>query len=129
MSKTMIIATALATIVGLSASLPAQAATRSVGITLERFTDRCIDQGGTLLGGDTRFTCETAATTIDCGFVDLNNATCNWPGIENQIAVNRIIGMPDSQALNLGSENDGIAVPGKPGGGGGFKNNLPIKWK
>ena len=128
MSKTMIIAAALATIVGLSASLPAQAATRSVGITLDRFTDRCIDQGGTLLDGDARVTCQTPVTTIDCGFVDLNNATCNWAGIENQIAVNRIIGMPDAQALNLGGEGDGSPVPGKVGGGG-FKNNLPIKWK
>ena len=127
MSK-IIIATALATLVGLSASLPAQAATRSVNITVDRFTDRCLEQGGTLLDSAPSFACQTAATTVECGFIDLNNADCEWPGIENQIAVNRLIGMPESQVLNNGSDEAPVANGG--GKGGGFKlPDLKIKWK
>jgi hypothetical protein len=124
--QTIIIA--LATLAGLSASLPAQAATRSVGITIDRFADRCIAQGGTLSDANPSFSCETPNTVIECSFLDLNNAECQWPGIENQIAVNRVIGMPDAQSLNEGT---GGVAPGQGGGGkgGGFKNDLPIKWK
>jgi hypothetical protein len=126
MTKTIIIAAALATLAGLSASLPAQAATRSVGITIDHFADRCVAQGGTLFDANPSFSCETPNTVIECSFLDLNNAKCQWPGIDNQIAVNRVIGMSDAQTLNEGSTG---AAPGKGGGKGGFKNDLPIKWK
>lgn len=126
MSKTIIIAAAIASIVGLSASLPAHAATRSVGITVERFADRCAEQGGVLLDANPSFGCQTPATEIECSFSDLNTAHCEWAGIDNQIAVNRIIGSPDASALNQGSADD--AAAGKGGKGGGFKNNLPLKW-
>lgn len=125
MTKTILIAAAITTLAGFSAVLPAQAATRSVGITLERFADRCLDQGGVLSEAAPSFVCQTPATAVACSFIDLNNAECQWPGIENQIAVNRLIGMPDSQALNLGSTDD--VVPA--GKGGGFKLNLPLKNK
>ena len=130
MSKTIIIVAALAAITGLSAVAPAHAATRSVGITMERFADRCADQGGALLDAGPSLTCQTPKTVIECGFLYLNNATCAWPGIENQIAVNRIIGMPDSVALNDGSDSNPVAG-GAPGQGGlVFKQpKFPIKWK
>jgi hypothetical protein len=127
MSKTIIFATALATLGGLSASLPAQAATRAVDMTVDRFADRCIETGGLLLDANPRFACQTAEIVIECSFSTLNSAECRWPGIENQFAVNRIIGMPDAQVLNEGSGGSGGAGGG--GKGGGFQNDLPIKWK
>ena len=128
MTKTILIAAAVTAIAGFSAILPAQAATRSVGITLERFADRCLDQGGILSEAAPSVLCQTSATAVECSFIDLNNAECNWPGIENQIAVNRLIGMPDSVALNQGATDD-VAPAGNKGGGGGFKLNLPLKNK
>lgn len=125
MSKTFTIAFAAASFAALAAAAPAQAAIRSVDIHAELFADRCIDQGGAIASAaDTIFSCETPDTVIVCSFVTLNNADCEWPGIEGQIAVNRIIGMQDAFSAQ-GGEN----TPGAAKKGGGFKNDLPIKWK
>ena len=125
MTKTFTIALAVASFVALAAAVPAQAATRSVDIHAELFADRCVSHGGAIAAVDASFACETPETVIVCSFLTINNAECEWPGIEGQIAVNRIIGMQDAFAFEGG---DGAgAAPGKKGGG--FKNDLPIKWK
>jgi len=123
MSKTIALAIAVTAFAGLVAAAPAQAATRSVDISIERFVDRCIEQGGALADTNPSFSCETPDTVVACSFYTINYAECAWDGIENQLAVNRIIGMPDSVALNEGSG-------GSVKKGGGFKlPDLPIKWK
>lgn len=140
MTKTFAIAIALASFAGFAAIVPAQAATRSVDINVPLFADRCSDQGGAFVDANPSFACQTPDTTIVCSFMTLNYAECDWPGIEGQIAVNRIIGMQDAQAM------DGSNGPvKKTGGGGGFKlpdlpldngggggidlPDFPIKWK
>lgn len=123
MTKTFTIALAIASFAALAAAAPAQAATRSVDISAELFADRCVNQGGAIAAADATFACETPDTVIVCSFLTLNDAECEWPGIEGQIAVNRIIGMQDAFAVD-GSESG--AGPAKKGGG--FKNNLPLKW-
>lgn len=123
MTKTFTIALAIASFAALAAAVPAQAATRSVDIHAELFADRCADHGGAIAAVDTTLACETPETVIVCSFLTLNTAECEWPGIEGQIAVNRIIGMQDAFAVE---GSGGAVAPGKKGGG--FKNDLPIKW-
>ncbi|MGB3337013.1 MAG: hypothetical protein WBA73_07540 [Devosia sp.] len=124
MTKTFTIAFAAASFAALAAIVPAQAATRSVDINVQLFADRCAAQGGAFAGADAAFACETPDNVIVCSFLTLNNADCEWQGIEGQVAVNRIIGMQDAVAVD-GSDS----VAGSVKKGGGFKNDLPIKWK
>lgn len=121
MTKTFAIAFAIASFAGLVAAVPAQAATRSVEISVNLFADRCVDHGGTIADANPSFTCETAGIAIVCDFVTLNDADCEWPGIDSQIAVNRILGMQDAQAYQ-GSDGGGAKK------GGVKKPDLPIKW-
>lgn len=116
MTKTFAIAFAIAS-VALAAAAPAQAATRSVDIHAELFADRCADQGGMVSAANPTLVCETPKTVIACSFVTLNKAWCQWPGIEGQIAVNRIIGMQSAQSVN----GSGGAAPSGNGGGGGIQ--------
>ena len=125
MTKTFTIALAVASFVALAAAVPAQAATRSVDIHAELFADRCVSHGGAIAAVDASFACETPDTRIVCSFPTLNSAECEWPGREGQIAVNRIIGMQEAFALDGSDHTPG---PVKKGGGG-FQNDLPIKWK
>lgn len=120
MTKTFAIAFAVATLAGLAASMPAQAATRSVDINVPLFADRCIEQGGSFADANPTFSCQTADTVVVCAFSSLNTADCEWAGIDNQIAVNRLIGMADAATLN-----DGKGGSSKPGLN---KPNFPIKW-
>src|SRR5215217_5882913 len=96
MSKTIALTIAVTAFAGLVAIIPAQAATRSVDISIERFADRCVEQGGALADANPSFSCETPDTVVACSFYTINYAECEWAGIENQLAVNRLIGMPDS---------------------------------
>lgn len=135
-NKTFTIAFALAAFAGLAAAMPAQAATRMVDIHAELFADRCISHGGLVSAASPALACQTPETVVVCSFVTLNRAQCQWPGIEGQIAVNRIIGMQDAQSLggSGGSvkKNGGIDLPDLPldngnGGGGGIDlPDLPI---
>ena len=139
MSKTFAIAFALASFAGLAATVPTQAATRAVDIHAQLFADRCISNGGVIADSNPTLACETPETVIVCSFLSLNRAHCQWPGIDGQIAVNRIIGMQDAQAL--GGSSGGFVKKGggvKPsdlpfdngnGGGGGIQvPDLPFKW-
>ena len=134
-NKTFTIAFALAAFAGLAAAMPVQAATRAVDIHAELFADRCIAQGGMVSAASPAMACQTPETVIVCSFVTLNRAQCQWPGIDGQIAVNRIIGMQDAQSLNGSSgaikKNGGIDLPDLPldngnGGGGIDLPDLPI---
>ena len=134
-NKTFTIAFALAAFAGIAAAMPAQAATRAVDIHAELFADRCIAQGGMVSAASPAMACQTPETVIVCSFVTLNRAQCQWPGIDGQIAVNRIIGMQDAQSLNGSSgavkKNGGIDLPDLPldngnGGGGIDLPDLPI---
>ena len=134
-NKTFTIAFALAAFDGLAAAMPVQAATRAVDIHAELFADRCIAQGGVVSAASPALACQTPETVVVCSFVTLNRAHCQWPGIEGQIAVNRIIGMQDAQSLNGSSgavkKNGGIDLPDLPldngnGGGGIDLPDLPI---
>ena len=134
-NKTFTIAFALAAFAGIAAAMPAQAATRAVDIHAELFADRCIAQGGMVSAASPALACQTPETVIVCSFVTLNRAQCQWPGIDGQIAVNRIIGMQDAQSLNGSSgavkKNGGIDLPDLPldngnGGGGIDLPDLPI---
>lgn len=136
-NKTFTIAFALAAFAGIAAAMPAQAATRAVDIHAELFADRCIAQGGVVSAASPALACQTPETVVVCSFVTLNRAHCQWPGIEGQIAVNRIIGMQDAHSLGGSSgqapkKNGGIDLPDLPldngnGGGGGIDlPDLPI---
>ncbi|WP_240231124.1 hypothetical protein [Devosia lacusdianchii] len=122
MSKTFAFAFAIATLAGLAASVPTQAATRAVDFGPTSFANRCAAQGGVIADASPTFACQTPVVEVVCSFVRINLAHCEWPGIDNQIAVNRIIGLPSSYSLSSG----GGAGAALGGGGGGFKNDLPL---
>lgn len=106
----------------LIAAAPAQAATRQVDIGMQTFADRCLDQGGLFQAGDTVLSCETASVRVDCIFFD-GAAECSWPGIDNRVAVNRLIGMASAESLHDSSLSAAGKKPGiKP-------LDLPLKWK
>lgn len=135
-NKTFAIAFAVASFAGLAAVIPAQAATRAVDIHAELFANRCIAQGGMVTAASPSVACQTPDTVIVCSFVSLNRAHCQWPGIEGQVAVNRIIGMQPAHSLDGGSsgpvkKGGGVDLPDLPldngGGGGGIElPDLPI---
>ncbi|KQX38912.1 hypothetical protein ASD04_09710 [Devosia sp. Root436] len=136
-NKTFAFAFAIASIAGFAAAMPAQAATRSVDIHPELFASRCIAQGGAIAAANPTLACQTPETTIVCSFMTLNIARCEWPGIEGQVAVNRIIGMQDAEAVGGSSgaikKGGGFKLPDLPldngnGGGGIDLPDLPIKW-
>lgn len=120
MTRTFAIAFALASIAGLAAAMPAQAATRSVDIGISLFADRCMDQGGIFSDANPSFACETATTVVICGFLSVNQAECEWAGIDNQIAVNRLLGMAPAESLATMSGHGGKKLI--------FNPNLPIVW-
>jgi hypothetical protein len=118
MTKTFAVTLSLAiALTGIAIASPAQAASRFVDISVERFADRCDDQGG-LFSRDANATiCTTERVAVACDFVNTYQAACRWPGIDNQIAVNRLIGM--SASVLIDSTSGGSAVHGG-GKGGGF---------
>src|SRR5690606_12052353 len=103
---------ALATLI---ASAPAQAATRQVAIGMETFANRCVEQGGIFAAFSPVLSCQTASVRVDCAFVASHQAHCSWPGIDNRVAVNRLIGMGDANSLFEG--RGGFQT----GGGGGIQ--------
>jgi hypothetical protein len=121
LTRTKLVLAASLALATLIASAPAQAATRNVEIGMQTFADRCIDQGGLVEVLSPVLSCETASVRVDCAFVASHEAECSWPGIDNRVAVNRLIGGGDAESL---SDHTGIAKKG------GVKlPDLPIKWK
>ena len=62
------------------------------------------------------------------GYFTTTQANCNWPGIENQIDVIRVIGtLPGGPDIGSSSGNGGGAAVGGGGKGGGFQGPKDIK--
>ena len=120
MNKTFAIAFAISSIAGFAAALPAQAATRSVDIGISTFADRCIDQGGLFRDANPTFACEMTTNAVVCDFNSLNQADCEWTGIDNQLAVNRLLGMAVAESLASTGDVAGKKPLQKP--------DFPIKW-
>ena len=101
MTKTFAIAIAIASIAGLAAIVPAQAATRSVDINPDLFANRCIAQGGAVAAANPTLSCETPDTVIVCSFMTINHAQCEWPGIDGQIGIDGLAIAGDLQAQQV----------------------------
>lgn len=110
----------------LIAAAPAQAATRQVEMGMQTFADRCINQGGLFQAADTMLSCQTASVQVDCIFFNGTAAECSWPGIDNRVAVNRLIGMGSVDSLNESLD----ASPSAPGPKKPVPKplDLPFKW-
>lgn len=100
---------------GLVSALPAQAATRNVELPASIFADRCDRHSGILSIDGNVLHCQTQTVPVACAYVDVNKAQCRWPGIDNQMAVNRVIGLPNESSISSGGGGGG-AVTGKGGG-------------
>ena len=101
---------------------PAQAATRQVDIGMQTFADRCVEQGGLFQASAPLLSCETASVRVDCTFIDEAAAECVWPGIDNRVAVNRLIGMGSAESIHEPSST----APKKLGP---KWLDLPLNWK
>lgn len=99
---------------GLVAALPAQAATRNVELPASTFAERCDKHGGLFSVDGNVLQCQTPTVPVACAYVDVNKAHCRWPGIDGQIAVNRVIGLPN--ATSISSTGGGNAPTGNGGG-------------
>ena len=122
MTKTISLTLSLAiAVLGFAAAAaPAQAATRLMNSSLEGFEFRCEAHGGLFGQDDDLVTCQTPSVPVACQFTAVRQAVCEWPGIENQIAVIRVIGtLPIS--VHGGNGGNGGANTGNKGGGGGFQ--------
>jgi hypothetical protein len=136
MTKTKIILAATLALAALAAAAPAQAATRQVVIGMQTFADRCVEQGGVFEAQAPVLVCHTESVRVDCAFADSHDAYCAWPGIDNRVAVNRLIGMGNNGSIaSFGSgsvKKGGVNLPDLPfdnGGQGGIDlPDLPIKW-
>lgn len=121
LTKTKMIFAGSLVLATLIAAAPSQAATRQVVIGMDTFAQRCADQGGIFEAASPLLTCHTETVQVDCTFFDTHGADCSWPGIDNRVAVNRLIGMGSSDSL---SEHTSVVKKG------GIKlPDLDIKWK
>lgn len=108
-----------------AATAPSQAATRLMSSSLEGFQYRCETHGGTFGLDNALAICQTPSVPVICEYFDDNQAMCDWPGIERQIAVVRVIGsLPDISTdtdTDDGSSEGGAAENngGNAGGNGG----------
>lgn len=102
-----------------AAAAPAQAATRLMSSTIDAFEYRCERHDGSFSQAGQSVTCQTPTVPVSCDYFDVRQAICTWPGIENQIAVIRVIGtLPAGYAASL-SGDDESAIQEAPGNGGG----------
>jgi hypothetical protein len=115
--------TLAAAVLGLAAiAAPAQAATRLMSSSLDGFEYRCANHGGIFAADGTLVSCQTPSVPVACEYFTTTQANCEWPGIENQIDVIRVIGtLPGGPDIgsSSGSSSGGGAVGGGGGGGGG----------
>ena len=114
------------------AGTPVHAATRLMSSTIDGFEYRCERHGGAFSAEGQSVSCLTPTVPVSCDYFDVRQAVCAWPGIENQIAVIRVIGtLPAGYTASL-SNDDGNAVDSLPdngggNGGGGFMGPQDIK--
>ena len=122
MTKTLSLTVSLAVaLVGFAAvSAPAQAATRLMSSSLDAFEFRCERHGGTFGVDGASASCQTPTVPVACDFFDANQAVCAWPGIQNQVAVIRVIGtLPAGYVASLANSDDAEVLTGNGGGNGG----------
>jgi hypothetical protein len=101
-----------------AATAPSQAATRLMSSSLEGFEYRCENHGGTFGLDGTLASCQTPSVPVDCEYFGERQAVCNWPGIQRQIDVIRVIGsLPTGYETPAGSGNSGNNNQGNGGGG------------
>ena len=123
LALTMTLALALA---GIAAATPAQAATRLVDISADRLADRCGDHGGAFSLQSDLAVCQTETVAVQCTFVTSFQAACEWAGVDNQINVNRLIGMTSEGQI---SQTGAGSLPGQAGNGKGGGFNGPKDFK
>lgn len=110
-----------------AAASPTQAATRLMSSSLEGFEYRCELHGGVFEQAGAAVGCQTPTVPIACEYFTDRQAVCNWPGIENQIGVIRVIGtLPTGYVANV-SDNGGGPGAGNGGNGGGLQGPGDIK--
>ena len=130
MTKTIMITAAL--VLSALTSFPAQAASRLMLSSPEGFQYRCENHGGAYGNDGALATCHTPSVLVACEYFEARQANCQWPGIERQIDVVRVIGSLPGGAEFVYSSNSGgnqaVGNGGNVGGGGngGFQgpNNL-----
>lgn len=117
---TIAVATAVLSIA--AAAAPAQAATRLMNSSLEGFQFRCETHGGVFGQDDDLVSCQTPSVPVACQFTGARQAVCEWPGIENQVAVIRVIGtLPISVQGGAGGNGGPTGNSGGGNKGGGFQ--------
>ncbi len=110
-----------------AATAPSQAATRLMSSSLEGFEYRCENHGGTFGLDGALASCQTPSVPVACEYFEDRQAICNWPGIERQADVIRVIGsLPGFDAPSSSSSNNG-GNSGGNGGGGGLQGPKDIK--
>ncbi|MET3901294.1 putative membrane protein YgcG [Devosia sp. UYZn731] len=123
MTKTLSLTISLAiAIIGFAvAAAPAQAATRMMSSSPDAFEYRCERHDGAFDIAGTTAICQTPTVPVTCEFVNGDQAVCAWPGIQNQVAVIRVIGTLPGGYMAVGNGSDGGSFNGNGGGGNGGK--------
>jgi hypothetical protein len=88
-----------------AATAPSQAATRLMSSSLEGFQYRCENHGGIFDLDGALASCDTPSVPVVCEYFDDNQAMCDWPGIERQIAVVQVIGTLPEVVDETGSDD------------------------
>jgi len=130
MTKTLSLTISLAiALVGFAAAaVPTQAATRVMSSSLDAFEFRCENHGGIFGSDGASASCQTPTVPVACDFFSATQAMCAWPGIENQIAVTRVIGtLPGGYIASASSDNIGLPAGNGGGKGGGFDGPTDLK--
>lgn len=138
MTKTfsLTISLAVAILSMAAASAPTQAATRLMSSSLEGFEYRCETHGGIFAQDGVAVSCQTPTVPVACEYFAARQAVCEWPGIEEQRAVIRVIGtLPDGYYGSVSSDDSDVESAitgggnggGGNGGGGGFQGAKDIK--
>ncbi|HEY8578029.1 MAG TPA: hypothetical protein VIL88_17015 [Devosia sp.] len=114
------IALAVAAIGYTTATAPSLAATRLMVSSLEGFQYRCEHHGGAYAKAGSVVSCNTPSVAVSCEYFHPRQAYCNWPGIERQIDVVRVIGtLPPAGSIVASSSDNGPGGNGNGGNGGG----------
>lgn len=120
MTKTLslTISLAIAVIGFAAAAAPTQAATRVMSSSPDAFEYRCERHDGAFDIAGTTAICQTPTVPVTCEFVNGDQAVCAWPGLQNQVAVIRVIGTLPGGYVAVGNGTDRSSFNGGNGGGG-----------
>ncbi|WP_316357123.1 hypothetical protein [Devosia sp.] len=111
-----------------AATAPSQAATRLMSSSLEGFQYRCENHGGSFGLDGALASCQTPSVPVACEYFEDRQAICNWPGIERQIDVIRVIGsLPAGYEPSSSGGSQGNGGGNGGNGGGGIQGPKDIK--